>query len=149
MHDVAVEVIPGIGVALARIGERRVDVEQRVGPPMHPEPASRAVYDTSPMLTVDYTSNDLVESVQVSYAGDGGEEARFDGVQLTYRLLDEVVSDLTKKGYVCTPYDIGFEVDVGFSLFSMHSLDATELDPMAGTDRTVVEGVAIAARTST
>jgi len=47
-----------------------------------------------------------VELVEIACSGDGGEEVTFDGVQLTYRFLEDVVADLTAKGYTRTPSDI-------------------------------------------
>jgi hypothetical protein len=85
------EILPGEGVALAKVGESRDVVESRVGPPVHPGRHRRAVYETSPMLVLTYTDDDTVEVVEIGYAGDGGDEVCFDGVQLTFRFVDDVV----------------------------------------------------------
>jgi hypothetical protein len=145
-HD-AMEILPGVGVDEVRIGQAREDVELRVGPPIHPGEARRAVYATSPALVVDYTDDSRVELVQVAYGGGGdGNEAFLDGVQLTYRFLDEVVADLVARGHECTSSDVGVDFRAGFALFSMGSVDPSALDPHADDDddRPVVEGVSIA-----
>lgn len=142
------EILPGVGVDEVRIGDARADVELRVGLPVHPGDARRAVYATSPGLVVDYTDDGTVELVQVAYGGHGdGDEAFLDGVQLTHRFLDDVVADLVARGHECTTSDVGVDFRAGFGLFSMGSVDPAELDPRADDDdedRPVVEGVAIA-----
>lgn len=142
------EILPGRGVAQVGIGDARADVETRVGAPVHPGEARRAVYATVPELVVDYTDDDRVELVQVAYSGQGdGDEAFFDGVQLTYRFLDEVVADLQARGHEWTPSDVGVDFRVGFGLFATGALDPALLDPQAGVgdeDRLVVDGVSIA-----
>ncbi|MBO4273924.1 hypothetical protein [Microbispora triticiradicis] len=140
------EILPGVGVALVKIGESRSDVERRIGPPVHERPSERDVYATTPMLVVHYTPEDLVELVEIAYSGDGQEEVFLDGVQLTFRFLDDVVHDLTAKGYTNTPSDIGFDFHAGFAVWSMGSRWAGDLDPNAGEDdeRKVSEGVSVA-----
>ncbi|MCC2315876.1 hypothetical protein [Cellulomonas xiejunii] len=140
------EILPGVGVDGVSIGDAREDVAVRLGPPVHEGDGHRDVYATTPALVVDYSDDDRVEIVQVAYGGQGdGNEVFFDGVQLTYRFLDEVVADLLARGYEYTPSDIGVDFRVGFALFSMGSLDPALLDPQAGDDeRLVVEGVSVA-----
>jgi hypothetical protein len=100
------------------------------------------------MLVVDYAPDDTVELVQVPCSGDGGAgEAHLNGVQLTHRFLDEVVAELHAQGYTSTPSDIGHDFHAGFSVWSMGSLCAGDLDPTADEDddRAVAEGVSVAA----
>ncbi|MEU6713775.1 hypothetical protein ABZ897_20060 [Nonomuraea sp. NPDC046802] len=131
---------------LVKVGDQRAEVESRIGDPVHGRPSSKDVYNTTPMLVISYTPDDRVELVEVAYSGDGGEQAFFDGVQLTYRFLDEVIADLTAKGYTSIPSDIGFTFHAGFAVWSMGSLWARDLDPDAGEDdeRSIVEGVSVA-----
>nr|MDT0656416.1 hypothetical protein [Micromonospora sp. DSM 115978] len=140
------EIIPAVGVDQARIGEPRSDVEARIGAPVHGPGGRKAVYDTEPGLVICYTPDHRVELVEIGYSGDGGEEVFFDGVQLTFRFLEEVVADLAAKGHGCTPSDIGYDFLAGFSVWSMGSRWAGDLDPDAGDDdeRTVSEGVSVA-----
>ncbi|MEV5204076.1 hypothetical protein [Streptomyces sp. NPDC053720] len=142
------EIIPGRGVGPVMIGDHRTRVEERVGPPV-PGPAAgrRAVYGTTPTLVITYAPDDTVELVEIGYSGQGGEaEARFDGIRLTHRLIDDVVAELPAKGYTSTPCDIGHDFHAGFSVWSMRVLEAREVDPTAGEDdpRCVVEGVPVA-----
>ena len=138
-----VEVLPGVGVAAVRVGDSRSEVEQRIGQPSASH-GNRAVYDT-PGVVLDYDQADRVELVQVPYSGTG-EEATLDGIQLTYRFMEDVVADLSGRGYAGRPSDIGYEFQAGFAIFSMSSLHAQALDPSAPEEdeRSVVEGVAIA-----
>lgn len=139
------EILPGEGVAMAKVGESREVVESRLGPPVHPGRGSRAVYDTSPMLVLTYTDDDTVELVEAASGKDGGE-AFFDGVQLTFRFMDDVVADLTAKGHRCAPIDIGYRFEPGFAVFSMGSRCAQDLEPGASEDdpRGICEGVSVA-----
>lgn len=138
------EVLPGIGVEFARVGDSRADVERRIGKPVH-EPSARDIYATTPMLMVSYSDHDLVEAVEIG-SGNGRQQARLDGVQLTGRFLDEVMTNLRSKGYTGRPNDIGFVFDAGFSVCSMRSRSARELDPKAAVDddRAICEGVTVA-----
>lgn len=143
-----VEIEAGVGVAGVRVGQSRAAVEEHIGPPVHPGKHSRAVYDViAPLLVVTYDRSDTVEIVETGYSGsNGGEEVYFDGVQLTYRFIDEVVADLVARGLHAHPTDIGFWFDPGFAIFSMASLSAKELDPDTPehTERPIVEGVGVA-----
>ncbi|MBB4753053.1 hypothetical protein [Actinoplanes lobatus] len=137
------EILPGEGVALVRVGETREVVEGRIGPPVHPGRGSRAVYETDPMLVITYQADDTVELVEI---GDGGEEVFFEGIQLTGRFMDDVVADLAERGLRAEPFDIGFSFAPGFAIFSMGSQTAQDIDPTASDDdeRSVVEGVSVA-----
>ncbi|PWU47885.1 hypothetical protein DLJ47_29490 [Micromonospora sp. S4605] len=139
------EIIPGVGVEAVKIGDPRWVVEQRLGPPVHAGIHTRAVYNSvDPTLVVTYDQDGAVELVEVGYGEH--DQVFFDGVQLTYRFMDEVMADLAAKGHLGTPSDIGFDLQAGFAIFSMASLSAHELDPDAPDDdpRRIVEGVGIA-----
>ena len=137
------EVLPGVGVALVHIGQPRSTVEVSLGPPRAVH--GRTAHYDAPVLIVDYDEDGLVELVQVPYSGVG-DEATLADVQLTYRFMDDVLRDLTDRGYRHTSSDIGYDFEAGFALFSMSSLDARAIDPDASEDdpRGVVEGVAVA-----
>ncbi|AEV83199.1 hypothetical protein ACWT_2179 [Actinoplanes sp. SE50] len=139
------EILPGEGVALVKVGETRDVVEARLGPPMHAGISARAVYDTEPTLVVDY-DGDTVELVELGFSADGGEQATLEGVQLTYRFMDDVLDELISLGHRPEPFDIGYTFPSGFTIFSMGYRSATDLDPSASPDdpRPVVEGVGIA-----
>jgi hypothetical protein len=139
-----VEIIPAVGVPSVQIGQAREDVESRLGLPKAAGDV-RAYYE-APGLLVHYDDSDRVELVEVPYGHGSGEEATLDGLQLTFRFMEEVRSDLAARGYTSTPSDIGYDFAAGFSIFSMASCDAGELDAAAGEDdeRRVVEGVSVA-----
>ena len=138
--------MPAEGVAQAKVGELRDEVERRIGAPVHPGRSAKAVYETTPMLVLTYADDDTVEVVEIAYSGDRGEEVYFDGVQLTYRFLDDVVADLAAKGYRYEPIDIGYRFEPGFAIWSMGSRWAGDLDPAADEDdeRQICEGVSVA-----
>lgn len=140
------EILPGEGVALAKVGESREEIERRVGAPVHPGRSSRAVYDTLPALVLTYKEDDTAEVVEIAYCGDGVNEVFFDGVRLTFRFLDEVAAELAAKGYAYEPIDIGYRFEPGFAIWSMGSRWAKDLDPRAAEDdeRLVCEGVSVA-----
>lgn len=140
------EILPGEGVASATVGEHRAEVESRVGPPVHPGRDSRAVYRTRPTLVITYTDDDLVEIVELAHGGPDGAQVFLDGVQVTWRFMDEVVADLEARGHRAEPDDIGFVFPAGFAIFSTGSRGPRDLDPSAGEDddRKVVEGVSVA-----
>ncbi|WP_430786506.1 hypothetical protein [Actinoplanes sp. G11-F43] len=140
------EILPGKGVVTVRVGEPRELVESRLGAPVHAGRDSRVVYETSPTLVVDYTEDELVEVVQVAYSGDGGEEAFFDGVQLTWRFMEDVVADLAAKDYRYEADGSGYRFEVGFTIFDTGARSPRDLDPGAADDddRGICEGVAIA-----
>ncbi|WP_155371077.1 hypothetical protein [Catellatospora vulcania] len=144
------EIIPGVGVEPAKIGDRREAVEQRLGPPVHQDLSRHAVYASDPMLSVTYDLDGIVELVDAAYSGHhGGEELFLRGVQLTYRFMDDVVADLAAMGLIGVPYDIGVDYEAdGFAVYSNSSLSAQELDPDADVndERRIVEGVSIAPR---
>lgn len=140
------EILPGEGVATAKVGESRAVIEARLGPPIHPGREDKAVYETVPMLILTYADDDTVEVVEVGYTGNGGEEVFFDGVQLTYRFMDDVVADLAARGHAPEEIDVGYRFEPGFALYSMGARTARDLDPTASADdeREIVEGVSVA-----
>jgi len=140
------EILPGEGVATAKVGESREVVEARLGPPIHPGREDKAVYETVPMLILTYADDDTVEVVEIGYTGDGGEEVFFDGVQLTYRFMDDVVADLAARGHAHEPIDVGYRFEPGFALYPMGARTARDLDPTASAEdeREIVEGVSVA-----
>jgi hypothetical protein len=141
------EILPGEGVAEAKVGESREVVESRIGQPVHPGRHSKAVYEsTTPMLVLTYAEDDTVEVVEIGCSGDGGEEVFYDGIQLTWRFMDDVVADLAARGVAHEPTDIGYRFAPGFAIFPMNSRTAQDLDPAATEDdeREIVEGVSVA-----
>lgn len=138
------EILPGIGIGGVRIGHTREQVEQLTGAPVHGPGGRHVVYGPPTHLVVDYTRDRVVEAVSVGYGE--GDEATYDGVQLTGRLLDDVLADLAARGLTSTPSDIGRDFHAGFSVFSMGSASAAHLGLTDDWDdeRLVCEGVCVA-----
>lgn len=140
------QIIPGRGIALVRIGEHRAEVERRMGAP-NVERESRCYYhDLGPPLVIDYDAAGTVEMVEIAYSSHPEHAVTLDGIQLSYRAMDDVMRDLRSVGLQGRPSDIGYDFPTGFSIWSMHSLSLADLDPKATSDddRQVVEGVSVA-----
>jgi hypothetical protein len=143
-----VEILPGEGVAVVRLGDSRRCCRKL--PWEAPRRSrERVLYGGSPMLVISYAPDDTVELVGVPYAGSSAEDEVFvDGIQLTFRLMDDVVADLVVAGHHGSPFDIGFVFGAGFAIFSMSSLCPSDLHAGQPRDpedeRAVVEGVGIA-----
>lgn len=137
--------MPGQGVEQVRLGDTRDVIEGRLGPPTV-ERDGRAYYDTStPGLVITYDASDAVEMIEIPYAGTPGKEVTLNGVQLTYRAMDEVLHDLGAAGFTGHPSDIGHDFSEGFAIWSMDSLSLSDVDSAAKPDDEgqVVEGVAV------
>jgi hypothetical protein len=141
-----VEIIPGRGTVLVGIGERRAEVELSMGAP-NVEGESRCYYqDLDPPPVIDYDTAGTVELVEIAYSSYPEHEVTLDGIQLTHRVMDDVIRDLRSVGFQGRPSDIGYDFRAGFSIWSMHSLSLADVDPKATSedDRPVVEGVSVA-----
>ena len=141
-----VEIQPGVGIGVIRLGERQVDVEARLGQPSSRDGGRAHYVEPMPAFVVDFGDSGIVELVEVPYAGVPDDEVTLNGVQLTYRPVDEVRSELIALGYSNRESDIGFDFADGFAIWSMGSLRLADLDPSvaADDDRQVVEGVSVA-----
>ncbi|SRR6187397_2310896 len=140
------EIQPGIGVNEARIGEPRAAVEARLGPPTSQRDARVYYHESDPALFIDYDIAGNVESVEIPYSGTASREVTLAGIQLTCRPIDDVVQELAAAGYSGRRSDIGYDFPEGFSVFSMSSLQLSDIDPSAAEDdeRLIVEGVFLA-----
>lgn len=153
-----IEIIPGTGTALVKVGDSRSDVEAVLGLPAHPGvPQDTCVYGEDARYVVHY-AGDTVEMVELGYGGTGAEEIFLGDIQLTARLMEDVVADLEAAGHVGTESDIGYEYATGFAIFSMHSISMADLEEESEEDddvpdedydeeeydeRPVVEGVSL------
>jgi len=141
------EIFPGVGVEVAKVGEHRDVVEARIGAPVRkPFKQFRMAYDTRPALLVSYGDHDsLVQLVEVVHV-EGGEDVFFDGVQLTSRWMDDVTADLEARGYRRDSSDFGLRFDPGFTIFQEGSLVGFEAPTrlFEGKPRSFCGGVAVA-----
>ena len=89
----------------------------------------------------------VAELVEVYHGENGHDQATLDGVQLTRRLMDDVLADLAGAGRDGRRTDIVVEFDEGFTLWSLLSLSASDVDPTIDAlddEQLVIEGVGIA-----
>lgn len=140
------QITPAVGIPGVSIGDERAAVEESLGAPSSRDEGRAFYFDIEPGVSIHYDADQRVELIEVSHS-EGRAEVFLDDVQLTYRLMDDVVADLARKGYAGKPVDIGHQYDAGFCVFSMASRSPSELtggeyDPED--ERLVVEGVSIA-----
>ena len=138
------EIDPGRGVLNLELGVERAAVTQRLGAPTSLHEDSAFYSEPAPGLVLRFSARGRLELIEVPYSGNG-HEVTLRGIQLTHRLLDEVVDDLRCEGFVGRSSDIGIDFPEGFAIWSMGSLAAQDIDPFARPDdeRPVVEGVSI------
>src|SRR6476620_7170932 len=109
------EVLPGIGTALAQVGQTLQQIEAVAGPPSVTQGHSAFWNEHAPAFVVRTDTEGFAELVEIDH-GEGGEpQATLDGIQLTFRLVDDVVADLERAGFHGVPVDIGWEYEEGFS----------------------------------
>ena len=142
------DILPGQGLPVARVGQTQAEIEASVGSPSVAE-AGRAFWnDHAPAFSVHFDAEGGAELVEVFHGELGEEQATLGDVQLTYRLMDDVAADLDRAGYTGRRVDIGWEYDAGFVLWSSGSRNPSDLEPGAPFDpedqRLVVEGIGIA-----
>lgn len=143
------EIIPGEGLPVARVGQTRADIEASAGPPSSAEHRCLTWRQHAPPFAVYFDGRDVAELVEVYHGEKGQDQATFRGVQLTRRMMDDVISELAHAGVVGRRADIVAEFDEGFTLWSLLSLSPADIEPPSPTDPApdddpVIEGVGIA-----
>jgi len=149
-EEKSVEIIPGVGLPVARVGQTLADIEAMVGlaDDIQADPDRAYWHRHKPAFVAHFDREGLVELIEVYYSEGGEEQVTLDGTQLTYRLMDEVMADLQVAGRRGRRMVIGFDFDDGFCVWSMSSLSPSDLtggsyDP--DDERAVVEGVSVGA----
>ena len=122
------------------------DVDDAVVNDIQADPDRAYWHRHVPAFVAHFDRDGVVELVEAYYSQGDQEQVTFGGVQLTFRLMDDVVADLEAAGMHARRMDIGFDFDEGFSVWSMSSLSTADLtggsyDP--DDERLVVEGVAV------
>lgn len=137
---------PGVGIPGVSVGDHRQRVEDSLGPATSVNGSVAYYQAAEPAVSVHYSATELVELIELAYGGPGHEEVFLEDIQLTYRLMDDVVTDLEQAGLRGTPSDIGMDYELGFAIFSMSSIDPADVIPGAdpADERQVVEGVSVA-----
>jgi hypothetical protein len=97
-------------------------------------------------LVVRFGADERVALLEFSYDGSGGAEVMLNGLVLTARLTEDVLSDLAVHGYTSVRCDIGYNFHAGFSIWSMGSIRPNDVIEGSSPDdeRDVVEGVSVA-----
>lgn len=141
------KITPAVGVPGVSIGDTKTAVQASLGAPSSGDERRDYYFDSDPGFAVHYDADQLVEFIE-AYHSQGRGEVYLDDIQLIFRLMDDVVADLTQRGYTGKPIDIGYQFDEGFTIWSMASQSPSDLTPGAEFDpedgRLVVEGVGIA-----
>jgi hypothetical protein len=142
------EVLPGIGTAMAQVGQTLEQIEAVAGPPSVTDGPRGLWNEHTPAFVVHTDADGIAELVEIAHGESGEPQATLHGIQLTFRLMDDVVADLERAGFHGVAADIGWEYDEGFYVWSMASHTANDLDPGGTADpddeRLVVEGVSVA-----
>ena len=141
--------LPGIGTALAQVGQTLQQIEAVAGPPSVTQGQSAYWNEHTPAFVVHTDAEGFAELVEINHGDVGEPQATLHGIQLTFRLMDDVVADLERADFHGVPdNDIGWEYDEGFCIWSMASHRASDLAPDSTADpddeRLVVEGVSVA-----
>lgn len=141
------EILPGIGLPVARVGQTLRDIVAVAGPPALVEERQAFWHAHSPPFAAYFDDDGRSEIIEVYGGGSDGEGVTIGGVQLTLRLMEDVEADLARSGLAGRRTALVIDFDDGFTLWSLGELSAgdlelgTDLDP--GDQRVVVEGVAI------
>ena len=142
------EIIPGVGLPVAKVGQTLADIEALVGlaDDIQLDPDRAFWHRHYPGFSANFDGDGVAELIEAYYSQGGRDQVTLGGVQLTFRLMDDVVADLEAAGMHGRRMDIGFDYDEGFCVWSMSSLNPSDLtggpyDPRD--ERLVVEGVAV------
>lgn len=142
------EVLPGIGLPVARLGQTLDDIVAAAGPADAAEPHRASWTRHSPPFDAYFDGQGRSELIEVR----ADEGLTLGGVQLNLRLMDDVAADLARSGLTGRRATLVVDFDEGFTLWSLGELTASdvvlgaEFDP--DDDRIVLEGVTVGARGS-
>jgi hypothetical protein len=137
-----VEIVPGVGLPMVRLGQTLEDIEAVVGPAEVTETRSARWERCSPPFGVYFDAEATCDLIEVYASTDPGDGVTLGGVPLVGRPIDEVVQDLDGAGLAGRRTFLTAEYDEGFTLWSMEELDR-DADLDATASGAVVEGVAI------
>ena len=141
--------IPAVGLHSGQGRPIQAAIEAVVGlaDDVRLDPDSAYWHKHVPAFVAHFSATGVAELIEVYYSQGGREQATLGGIKVTFRLMDDVRTDLELAGMRGRPTDIGFEYDEGFCLWSMGSLSTSDLtgEPYDPDDeRMIVEGVSMA-----
>ena len=141
------EIIPGVGLPVAQVGQTIDEIETLVGPATRAD-GHRAFWEQhSPPFAVYFDGRGESEIVEVSCSDGDTQQVTLDGIPLILRLMDDVEADLARHGLVGRRFDLVVDFDSGFTLWSLDEISAPAPTPTTADDpadrRLVVEGVAV------
>lgn len=138
------EIVPGRGVRNINLGMQRADIIELLGTPTSTQDDSAFYGDPDPGMVLRFSADGRLELIELPYSGNGAE-VTLNGIQLTFRVIDDVLEQLREAGFVGRTSDIGTDFPEGFAIWSMGSLTPHDVDPTASDDdeRQIVEGVSI------
>ena len=137
------EVVPGVGLPMVRLGQTLQDIEAVAGPAVIEE-SRRAFWEKhSPPFGAYFDAAATCDLIEV-YASDcdDGAAVTLGGVPLLGRLMVDVMGDLETSGLAGRPTSLTVDYDDGFTLWSLGELIPHE-DRDATDQGTYVEGIAI------
>jgi hypothetical protein len=137
-----VEIVPGVGLPLVRLGQTLEDIEAVVGPAEVTDPRSARWDRCSPPFGVYFDAEATCDLIEVYASDDPSAGVTLGGVPLVGRPMDEVVRDLDGAGLEGRPTFLTVDYDAGFTLWSLDEL-VGDADPVDREPGAVVEGVAI------
>lgn len=136
------EIVPGVGLPMVRLGQTLEDIEAVVGPAEVADPRSARWERCSPPFGVYFDAEATCDLIEVYASADPDDGVTLDGVPLVGRPIDEVVHDLDGAGLAGRRTSLTVDYEEGFTLWSMDELDS-DADPDVPEAGAVVEGVAI------
>jgi hypothetical protein len=143
------EILPGVGLPVARLGQTLRQIEAAVGSPSAVGARSAQWSRHVPPFAVYFDGRGLSRLLEVYAAEGSAEPVTLHGVQLTGRPMGDVVGELAGAGLQGRRRDLVADFPEGFMLWSLlerpdtrrHRADGPR---RLGTGGALVEGVAIA-----
>ena len=136
------EIVPGVGLPMVRLGQTLEDIEAVVGPAEVTDLRSARWERCSPPFGVYFDADAMCDLIEVYASAAPGAGVTLGGVPLVGRPMDEVVQDLDGAGLAGRRTFLTVDYDEGFTLWSLDEL-VGDADPDATESGAVVEGVAI------
>jgi hypothetical protein len=139
-----VEIVPGVGLPFARLGDTLHDIEAVAGP-AEAHGAYGALWKThSPPFGMYFGADARCDLIEVYASEREQNDLTLGGVQLVGRLMSEVEEELSRIGRSGRRTCLTVDFDDGLTLWSLDEISPGP-GPDIGGPGVVVEGVAITA----